>query len=129
MLKRLFETQRDVLRKAKIDPGGRRSWSYESLYNGIQHVIEHGPETFLHEIERMLGLTKQLRHNLMSLLDLQQKEQSVQEARSISQTAFLTAKQAITAQDQADSTDAQSRIIFVFTLVTIVFLPLSFLTS
>ena len=51
---------------------------------------------------------------LMSLLDLQQKEDSLKEA-------IFSNDQALAAQEQAEETEAQSQILFLFTLVTIVF--------
>jgi hypothetical protein len=50
----------------------------------------------------------------MSLLDLQQKEDSLKEA-------IFSNDQALAAQEQAEETEAQSQILFLFTIVTIVF--------
>lgn len=50
----------------------------------------------------------------MELLDLQQREDNLHEARSANELARLT-------QEQADETQAQSRILMLFTVVTIVF--------
>lgn len=74
----------------------------------------------------------------MNLLDLQQKEESLNKVRSSNELARLARK-------QADETEAQSQILLLFTIVTIVFvshtqastalaltcpqLPLSFFTS
>lgn len=69
------------------------------------------------------------KESILNLLDLQQKQDNIDEAHSSNQTALLTAKQAMPSQDQADATDAQSQILFIFTFVTIFFLALSFFTS
>ena len=50
----------------------------------------------------------------MDLLDLQQKEETLKEAH-------YSNKQAEAAREQADETEAQSKILFLFTIVTIVF--------
>lgn len=50
----------------------------------------------------------------MELLDLQQKEETLREAQYSNQ-------QAAAAREQADETAAQSQILFLFTIVTIIF--------
>lgn len=84
----------------------------------------------------MLSGSERLRKKLFDLQDLQQKEEDVHEAQranrhavAAARQALFATKQALSSQDQADAAEAQSWILFIFTVVTIVFLPLSFLTS
>jgi hypothetical protein len=77
------------------------------------------------------------------LLDLKQKQATVSQAKSASQQAasalveatktrqqaLFAAIQALSAQEQADATGAQNQILFIFTFITVVFLPLSFIIA
>lgn len=54
----------------------------------------------------------------MDLLDLQQKEETLKEVH-------YSNVQANAARKQADETEAQSQILFLFTIVTIVFVCIS----
>jgi hypothetical protein len=84
---------------------------------------------------------------LLSLLDLQQKEANIDEAHSSNLQTKIAVEQSKHARKQADATGAQSQILLLFTIVTIIFvsprrkgvhsrwlirvcqLPLSFFTS
>jgi Mg2+ and Co2+ transporter CorA len=132
MLRQLLDTQMDVLRKA-IDK------LYEILLDGtycvdvihteMKRIRAELMDVHSLQINRMLDDSERVQKRLMDLLDLQQKEQNIYEAQRANQQALFTAKHALSAEDQADATNAQSQILFIFTLVTIVFLPLSFITS
>ncbi|KAL4883005.1 hypothetical protein BJY04DRAFT_216723 [Aspergillus karnatakaensis] len=80
-------------------------------------------------IMEMIHEAKVVRQSIDSLLDLKQKQANLIEARFARQQAENTAKQAETTARQAENSARQSEIIMVFPMVTIVFLPLSFLTS
>ncbi|KAM0712140.1 hypothetical protein Q7P37_011234 [Cladosporium fusiforme] len=67
------------------------------------------------DFEKMDKQTKEVQDGLNHLLDLQQKQASVWEARS--------------AREGARATSKQSTVMVIFTMVTIVFLPLSFMAS
>ena len=69
----------------------------------------------LKDIDRMDKQAERIYHSITDLLDLKQKHANAFEARF--------------ARDQAAGTTRQSKTIMVFTIVTIVFLPLSFITS
>ncbi|KAL4893515.1 ankyrin repeat-containing domain protein [Aspergillus ambiguus] len=69
----------------------------------------------LQHINRMDQQAERVYHSMVHLLDLKQKQANAFEARF--------------ARDQAEGTARQGKIIMVFTIVTVVFLPLSFLTS
>lgn len=67
------------------------------------------------DFEKMDKQTKEVQDGLNHLLDLQQKQASVWEARS--------------AREGARATSKQSTVMVIFTMVTIIFLPLSFMAS
>jgi ankyrin repeat protein/Mg2+ and Co2+ transporter CorA len=67
------------------------------------------------DIERMRKQAKRVNESLHQVLDLKQKHANALEARF--------------ARDQAQDTARQGRTILVFTIVTIVFLPMSFMAS
>lgn len=67
------------------------------------------------DIERMDKQAERIYSSITDLLDLKQKHANAFEARF--------------ARDQAAGTTRQGKIIMVFTIVTIIFLPLSFITS
>jgi len=71
--------------------------------------------THLSELRRMTDLSEVIETSLLNLLDLKQKQANAFEARF--------------ARDQAAGTVRQGQIIMVFTMVTIVFLPMSFLAT
>ena len=79
---------------------------------------------------------ERVQKDILHFLDLQQKEENIRESQknvrqalSLNRQALFAAKQVMSTQEQADATDAQNQILFIFTIVTIVFLPLSFITS
>lgn len=67
------------------------------------------------DIERMDKQAESLYQNLLNLLDLKQKHANAFEARF--------------ARDQASDTARQGQTIMIFTLVTIIFLPMSFMAA
>jgi len=69
----------------------------------------------LKDIDRMDIQAERIYHSITDLLDLKQKHANAFEARF--------------ARDQAAGTTQQGKIILVFTIVTIIFLPLSFIAS
>lgn len=71
--------------------------------------------THLAEIKRMTDLAEVIETSLLNLLDLKQKQANAFEARF--------------ARDQAAGTVRQGQIIMVFTMVTIIFLPMSFVAT
>lgn len=67
------------------------------------------------DVDRMDKQTERIYNSITDLLDLKQKHANAFEARF--------------ARDQAAGTTRQSRTIMVFTIVTVIFLPLSFIAS
>ncbi|KAI0448320.1 hypothetical protein F5B21DRAFT_149359 [Xylaria acuta] len=76
----------------------------------------------LRRIDNMEKMTRKTAKTLRSLLDLKQKQASISEALS----SVNYAKQSV---EQAEETARQGRTLTLFTVVTIVFLPLSFLAA
>lgn len=72
-------------------------------------------ELHLKDVERMSSQAADISSNLTNLLDLKQKHANAFEARF--------------ARDQAAGTARQGQTIMVFTLVTIIFLPMSFMAA
>lgn len=72
-------------------------------------------ELHIKDVERMSSQAADISSNLTNLLDLKQKHANAFEARF--------------ARDQAAGTARQGQTIMVFTLVTIIFLPMSFMAA
>ncbi|KAF7523488.1 hypothetical protein G7054_g11743 [Neopestalotiopsis clavispora] len=72
-------------------------------------------DVYIEEVIKMASVTKETQRNLKDHLDLRQRDANLNEA------AY--------ARQAADDTTRQSRTIMVFTVVTIFFLPISFLSS
>ena len=135
MLKQLLKTQISALHEAREqierlpDISDEMRGALGPLHQKILELPSTIRTNYLAQVKGMIEDADRAQKDILNLLDLQQKQDNIDEAHSSNQTALLTAKQAMSAQDQADATDAQSQILFLFTFVTIVFLPLSFLTS
>lgn len=127
MLKQLFTTQKSILEGGLKDLNGLSN--LRALQDPIYDVLRRLSKQYIPQIDGMLSGAERLRQKLFDLQDLQQKDEDIHEAQTANQQALFTAKQALSAQDQADAAEAQSWILFIFTVVTIVFLPLSFFTS
>ncbi|KAG9242052.1 ankyrin repeat protein [Calycina marina] len=74
-----------------------------------------GINTHIKDIDRMSQQAKRIYKNVTDMLDLKQKHANAFEARF--------------ARDQAEDTGRQSQTVMVFTIVTIIFLPLSFVAA
>ncbi|KAL4904484.1 hypothetical protein BDW74DRAFT_31272 [Aspergillus multicolor] len=82
---------------------------------GFQYTHPCTPSQVFQELQDMLVKAGRVQDAIHTLLDLRQKQASIKEAEF--------------GRQQANDTAKQGNIIMVFTIVTIVFLPLSFLTS
>lgn len=89
----------------------RSQFEVKKRFKDQQRMID----MHLKDIERMDKQAERIYHSITDLLDLKQKHANAFEARF--------------ARDQAAGTARQSKTIMVFTIVTIVFLPLSFIAS
>ncbi|CAI6340753.1 unnamed protein product [Periconia digitata] len=118
-LTRLFEAQKDALDTAiKILSSQELTVEERKRYTGLREklgvVVEQDLEGYVRQVRRMVGDAGRARASLMNLLDLQQKEETLEEAHHSNQ-------QAAAARKQADAVQAQSQILLLFTVVTIVF--------
>ena len=117
MIRTVLEHQKHVLADfqeviCEIYQGQHRSqYEVKKRFKDQQRTID----MHIKDIDRMDKQAERIYHSITDLLDLKQKHANAFEARF--------------ARDQAAGTTRQSRTIMVFTIVTIVFLPLSFITS
>ncbi|KAJ5131230.1 uncharacterized protein N7515_007269 [Penicillium bovifimosum] len=117
MIRTVLEHQTNVLMDfqdvvCEIYQGQHRSqYEVKKRFKDQQRMID----MHLKDIDRMDKQAERIYHSITDLLDLKQKHANAFEARF--------------ARDQAAGTTRQSKTIMVFTIVTIVFLPLSFIAS
>ncbi|KAJ5581706.1 hypothetical protein N7535_000326 [Penicillium sp. DV-2018c] len=117
MIRTVLEHQTNVLADfqdvvCEIYQGQHRSqFEVKKRFKDQQRMID----MHLKDIDRMDKQAERIYHSITDLLDLKQKHANAFEARF--------------ARDQAAGTTRQSKTIMVFTIVTIVFLPLSFIAS
>lgn len=117
MIRTVLEHQKHVLADfqeviCEIYQGQHRSQhEVKKRFKDQQRTID----MHVKDIDRMDKQAERIYHSITDLLDLKQKHANAFEARF--------------ARDQAAGTTRQSKTIMVFTIVTIVFLPLSFITS
>lgn len=95
-------------------PGTRNQFRTRDIKRRVEEQ-KRTLDMHLNELDRMAKLSEGIEASLLSLLDLKQKQSSGFEARF--------------ARDQAAGTVRQGQIIMVFTMVTIIFLPMSFLAA
>ncbi|KAJ5096769.1 hypothetical protein N7456_007490 [Penicillium angulare] len=117
MIRTVLEHQKHVLVDfqeviCEVYQGQHRSqYEVKKRFKDQQRMID----MHLKDLDRMDKQAERIYHSITDLLDLKQKHANAFEARF--------------ARDQAAGTSRQSKTIMVFTIVTIVFLPLSFITS
>ncbi|KAJ5929318.1 Mg2+ transporter protein CorA-like/Zinc transport protein ZntB [Penicillium verhagenii] len=108
MLRTLAESQQNVWEQA-FQTKELNSFTH------FQFKTTCTPNMILRDIQDMITEAKIVQESINTLLDLRQKQASIKEAEF--------------GRQQANDTAKQANIVMVFTLVTIVFLPLSFLSS
>lgn len=86
-------------------------------------------ELHMDDVRRMDSQAQAIFTSLTQLLDFKQKHANAVEARFAREQATLTAQQAILTVRQAKLTTRQGETIMVFTIVTIFFLPMSFIAA
>jgi len=89
----------------------------------------HDSTRLRNRIEELQNTAQSTYRALQDLLDLKQKQASVIEARSARRDAKASADQAEASTSLAYETVKQGWSIMIFTIVTIIFLPLSFFTG
>ncbi|KAF7527677.1 hypothetical protein G7054_g10415 [Neopestalotiopsis clavispora] len=120
--------QQDVQRSMKAMKA-LRSMKKQAMQMGMKEMKkENAPETdlsatyIIKDINRLDSVAKRVHEAVNTTLSLQQSEIANLQARfSLEQAKFSI--------QQAENSAKQGRVLMVFTVVTIVFLPLSFLTS
>ncbi|KAK3384848.1 hypothetical protein B0H63DRAFT_172340 [Podospora didyma] len=120
-ISRLFEAQIDVLDTA-INALSTRDERFAKLRETLIDIVTQDITGYKKQVKRMTEDAQRTKDSLMDLLDLEQKEESLEEAH-------YSNEEADTAREQADETADQSQILFLFTIVTIIFLSLPFFTS
>ncbi|KAL3485526.1 hypothetical protein BJX62DRAFT_217054 [Aspergillus germanicus] len=117
MIRTVLEHQQHVLddfQEVMFDIWKKEQWSQlevKKRFKDQQRTID----MHIKDIDRMDKQAERIYSSITDLLDLKQKHANAFEARF--------------ARDQAAGTARQGKILMVFTIVTIVFLPLSFITS
>ena len=117
MIAKVFEDQRHVLKELE-DGICDIYFEEQQSQKGVKKRFQDQQKTItmhLKDIERMDKQVERTHSAIIGMLDLKQKHANAFEARF--------------ARDQAAGTAKQSQIIMVFTIVTIVFLPLSFIAA
>jgi Mg2+ and Co2+ transporter CorA len=118
MMAIIFETQRQVLPELEMiiaDIYREQHRSQQSVKKPLREQLRN-IEMRVKEIERMDKQAERVYMSVIDLLDLKQKQDA---------NAF----EGRMARNQAESTARQSQIIMVFTIVTIIFLPLNFIAA
>jgi Mg2+ and Co2+ transporter CorA len=120
MIKRVLEDQRNVLPDLETsisDISREEHKTQQSLLDVKRRFkdLMKTLDTHVRDLERMDHQAERIYKSITDLLDLKQKHANAFEARF--------------ARDQAAGTARQSQTIMVFTIVTIIFLPLSFISS
>lgn len=117
MIRTVLEYQKQVLADlhdaiCEIYLGEHKSQNeLKKKFREQQRIVE----MHVKDVDRMDKQTERIYHSITDLLDLKQKHANAFEARF--------------ARDQAAGTARQGKTIMMFTVVTIVFLPLSFIAS
>ncbi|KAK4161165.1 hypothetical protein QBC43DRAFT_324219 [Cladorrhinum sp. PSN259] len=86
-------------------------------------------EKFLRRVERLEQKTKKILENVDHLVRMKQAQGSLHESKLASQQAEMSVREAKRSAREAEKSRQLNNYIMVFTVVTVVFAPLSFMTS
>ncbi|GAM89598.1 hypothetical protein ANO11243_076370 [Dothideomycetidae sp. 11243] len=117
MINKVLDDQRQVLKDLEVaicDIYREEHRSQQEVKKRIRDQLK-AIDVHVKDLDRMDKQAERIYESITNLLDLKQKHANAFEARF--------------ARDQAAGTARQSQTIMVFTIVTIVFLPLSFIAS
>lgn len=117
MIAKVLEDQRTVLPDLElsiIDIYSKEHKSQQELKKRFREMLKT-IDTHVNDLKRMDKQAERIYKSITDLLDLKQKHANAFEARF--------------ARDQAAGTARQSQTIMVFTIVTIIFLPLTFIAA
>ncbi|MCJ1244358.1 hypothetical protein MMC30_001556 [Trapelia coarctata] len=114
-LRKLFDQQKETI--IQMTDVYLRPECVEHSKNGLTILREALDKLteYIHQVDSMIKSAERTRKDFEKLLDLKQRQANVDEARL--------------ARYQADLTSAQSRAVLVFTVFTVIFLPLTFFTG
>lgn len=114
-LRKLFDQQREIIEQ--MMEVYQRPECVDLSRNGLTILREALDKLaeYIHQVDSMIKSAERTRGDFEKLLDLKQRQANVDEARL--------------ARYQADLTSAQSRAVLVFTVFTVIFLPLTFFTG
>lgn len=114
-LRKLFDQQKETIKQMVAIY--ERPECLELSKNGLIILGEALEKLtdYIHQVDSMISSAERTRKDFEKLLDLKQRQANVDEARL--------------ARYQADLTSAQSRAVLVFTVFTVIFLPLTFFTG
>ncbi|KAL2276581.1 hypothetical protein FJTKL_00755 [Diaporthe vaccinii] len=108
----------------------RTKVEYVNYKDDNSNVVDYGCiDVQIHRITEMNELAERALSSLRHLIDLKQKQANFSEAISARELAEQTAKNTTLQIKQAEETTRQGKTLMVFTVVTIIFLPLSFLAA
>ena len=121
ILKNLFQEQRKVL---ETFDSQIQALKMPSLHHArvITAKALRNIDGYIVEVRERRRIAQETRSSILSNIDLKQKKANLQEAQETRQIAKATQIQQVTAAEQG-------RTMMIFTVFTIVFLPLSFFTS
>ena len=118
MIRNVLENQTDVLREMQntmlqdlAASAEQRRANLLKKFDQLRKKVEDHRQ----DVARMREIARQTYEKILPLLDLKQKHANAFEARF--------------ARDQAASTARQGQVVMVFTIVTIIFLPMSFIAA
>ncbi|MCJ1386386.1 hypothetical protein MMC17_009512 [Xylographa soralifera] len=114
-LQKLFTEQKDTIKQMV---GIYKHESYSQISSNGLSILSNAQEKleeYTHQVDQMIKNASRTRSDFEKLLDLKQRQANVDEARL--------------ARYQADVTSVQSRAVMVFTVFTVLFLPLTFFTG
>ncbi|KAK6351934.1 hypothetical protein TWF718_005079 [Orbilia javanica] len=117
IIKELLQTQANILgelfyylAKELQTPGGSKIRSIVNWYGS-----QRGTAMEIQEVSQLLNAAEQVHKNIHHLLDLRQKQANL--------------KEAVWARESSEAAAMQGKTVLVFTVVTIIFLPITFLSS
>ncbi|KAF3003288.1 Ankyrin-2 [Neopestalotiopsis sp. 37M] len=124
ILEKVLDDQKSIMREIGVTLMDSTSTSDDDELDSTSfpvgdHLII---EDHLQRVKSMLKSTEKTKNTLLSLLDLKQKQASIFQAMA---SVRYSEQQA----DQARQTAIQGRTLMLFTVVTILFLPLSFMSA
>jgi hypothetical protein len=129
MVRNVFCQQRDVLEDmdTELSDGNAEIVEYQTIFNGPS--CNPRVSKFLRRLKLIDENAENVEKAIQHLLDLKQKRANLNEARNTAESVLNTEKQLKLLANQAISTARQGKIILAFTVVTVFFTPLSWMSA